>query len=226
MDLQDETCSFIEALYAKYCDDEPVEEVELEQKEPGHRRTTEYIGFDKLMQNLKNLTNLQYINLANARISSCGSVDQKFTQLQTKSLDVALNKISSWQVVLQIVHLTKALSILILTGNPLRPITEDELESYQGEFDNLREIVLGELAYTWSDICRCSVLWPQLEKINLFGNSIVQLTPIHEKLNNLTYISLSKNPITDWHEICKLGNLLKYYFEALLLFKFLIDNFL
>lgn len=208
MDLQNETCSFIEALYAKYCDDRPVEEVELEQKEPGHRRTTEYIGFDKLMQNLKHLTNLQYINLANAQISSCGLVDQsKFSPLQTKSLDLALNKISSWQVVLQIVQLTKALSVFILTGNPLQAITEDELESYQGELNNLREIVLGELAYTWSDICRCSVLWPQLEKINLFGNSIVQLTPIHEKLNSLTYISLSKNPINDWGEICKLGNL-------------------
>lgn len=209
MDFQDETCSFIEALYAKYCDDQPVEEVVLEQKEPEHKRTTEYIGFDKLMQNLKNLTNLGYINLANARISSCGSVDQdKFTQLRTKSLDIALNKISSWQVVLEIVHLTKTLQVLILTGNPLQAITDDELESYQGQFENLREIVLGELAYTWSDICKCSKLWPQLKTINLFGNSIVQLTSINEKLSNLTYISLSKNPINDWHEICKLGNLL------------------
>lgn len=212
MDNQDETCSFIEALYAKYCDDRPVEEIELEQKEPGHRRITEYVGFDKVMQSLKNVTNLQYINLANTRISSCGTIDQsKFAPLKAKSLDLALNRLSSWRVVFQIAQITKSLSELILTSNPLRAITQDELESYQGEFDNLREVVLGDMAYTWNDVFPCFVLWPKLQKINLFSNKIVQLTSIHEKLKNLTYISLSKNPISDWNEICKLGNLLRYY---------------
>lgn len=208
MDNQDETCSFIEALYAKYCDDRPVEEIELVQKEPGHRRVTEYIGFDKLMQSLKNVTNLQHINLANARISSCGTFDQtKFAHLKAISLDLALNRLSNWRTVFQISQITKSLWELILTGNPLQTITEDELESYQGELDNLREIVLGDLKYTWSDVSRCFSLWPKLQKINLFGNSIVQITNVHENLKSLTYISLSKNPISDWNEICKLGSL-------------------
>lgn len=201
--------TFIDALYAKYCDDRPVDQVELEQKN-GTKRVTEYVGFDKLMDSLKNVTNLQNIILPDEGISRCGEINlDRFTPFKAHTLDLSFNKLTNWQEVTRIVQLTKCLSELILTSNPLPVITQEEIETCKDTFDTLRVVVLGGLGYSWREVCQCALLWPNIVKLNLFGNSIVTLDPV-TILQNLTYLSFSTNCISNWEELCKLGSLPRY----------------
>lgn len=208
----DNQVTFLDALYLKYCDDTAVDEVDLPQND-GHKRVCEYVGFDSLKETLKNVTNLSFINLADMNISACGLVDpQKFCLTKAQSLDLSLNQLANWQEVSRIVSLTECLWDLILSSNPLSSPVEQEIEDIKVCFKTLRVAVLGNLSYTWNDVCKCAMLWPTIQKLNLFQNNITQLSPVDNLVKNLTYLSLSKNPISDWKEICKLGSLARFYF--------------
>ncbi|KAJ6217180.1 hypothetical protein RDWZM_008337 [Blomia tropicalis] len=200
--------TFIDELYNKYCEDEPLEELELKPNDT-HNRVYQYVGFDKLMSKLKMVCNLPNIILANRNIGSCGNVDfQKFTLLKVYSLDLSLNQITNWKSILEIISLTKCLREINLSGNPLLPPTNEEIEMIGNKFNNIRILVLGNLTYSWEDVCKCAILMPHIENINLIKNAITKITnaDIYENLKSLC---LMKNPISSWDEICKLGKLSK-----------------
>ncbi|KAH9393377.1 hypothetical protein TYRP_021890 [Tyrophagus putrescentiae] len=220
MDNQDETCSFIEALYAKYCDDRPVEEIELVQKEPGHRRVTEYIGFDKLMQSLKNVTNLQHINLANARISSCGTFDQtKFAHLKAISLDLALNRLSNWRTITNVHENFKSLTYISLSKNPISDWNEI---CKLGSLSSLDTLELSHCKINFisfsdaSDLESKTNLFPALSWLDLQNNQINDWKSVAElnRLKSLRTLILKRNPIYDMnqyyynfnHVISRIGN--------------------
>ena len=200
--------TFIDELYNKFCEDEPLEETELKPNDT-HNRIYQYVGFDKLMSKLKMVCNLPNIILANRNIGSCGNVDfQKFTLLEVYSLDLSFNQITNWKSILEIISLTKCLREINLSGNPLLPPTNEEIEMIGNKFNNIRILVLRNLTYSWEDVCKCAILMPHIENINLFKNAITEITnaDIYENLKSLC---LMKNPISSWDEICKLGKLLK-----------------
>lgn len=204
----DDGTTFLSALHSKYCDDDGRS---LEQLDFGNRKC-QFVGFDRVLQNLKNVTNLRVINLSAMKISTHDNVDDRdFMLRQLASLDLSHNRIESWLTVAKIVQLAKPLLELVLSSNPLKSPTDKEIGDIGSTLANLKVIILGDMSYTWADVQRCVSLWPNVERLNLFKNRIAELNMPHcDFLANLKSLSLSTNPISDWREICKLAKLQKY----------------
>lgn len=201
--------SFLDALYSKYCNEELFDGVELVQND-GHRRVCEYVGFDQLKEKLKNVANLRYINVSDLNISNCEIVDPKFKLQKAYFLDLSSNLLQCWQQILKIVQLTPFLNEIVLSSNPLKIPTDDDLKVIGDHFKKLKVIVLGNLNYDWNDINKCLKLSPNIEQLSLFDNKIADINLKENCLQNLNFLSLSKNPISNWSEIEKLGTLPKY----------------
>lgn len=200
--------SFLDALYEKYGDDGELDVIELPQND-GHRRVAEYVGFDQLISKLKNVTNLQFINLSDMCVSHCDVLDEKLRFPKAYSLDLSLNQIKTWLEVSRIVLLMTSLRELMLTSNPLQVPNSDDIKEIGTTCQNLHTVVLGNLSYAWQDVKKCLALFPEVEKLSLFENKVTQIDLKGDCLQNLKFLSLSKNPIVDWNEIAKLGILKK-----------------
>jgi len=124
-------------------------------------------------------------------------------------MDLSLNQLPSWKIVAQIVSFATSLSELVLTSNPLVAIAPQDVSTIGNTFHCLSSIVLGNLAYSWDDVCQCALLWPNIKRLNLFNNDILHLSQMQNILQNLTFLSLSSNRVSDWNEVCKLGTLSK-----------------
>ncbi|KAH9422532.1 hypothetical protein DERP_003208 [Dermatophagoides pteronyssinus] len=206
--------SFIDALYSKYCDDDETAIIDLPQLD-GHRRVCEWVGMEKIKNQLKNLNNLRWIDLSDQQIDRPYNDDNDFDQNQFHlpkacSLYLAKNFLTNWLDIAKIIKLTPLIEELILSSNPLRPPSDKEIVEICDHFKRLKAIILGDLNYDWSSLLQCSKLWPSIERISLFENQIQTIQIVdNNQFENLKFLSLSKNPISDWNEICMLGKLPK-----------------
>lgn len=204
------TNTFVDALYSKYCIDDTPDMVDLPQID-GHQRYCEFVGFDKLINDLKNVFNRHLIDLSNYNIKTLAD-DSNFNNEQfifTKlySLNLSINNLDNWNEILKITNSMPSLVELMLSSNPIKVPNNDELEKFAEKLNKLKTLVIGNVNYSWNDLLNCSKIWPNVEKLYLFENKIQHLNIPDNCLTNLKYLSLSKNPISDWKEISKLGKL-------------------
>lgn len=216
--LNNEMNTFIDALYLKYCyedSDELSDEIELPQSD-GHRRVCEFIGFDKIKEELRNVKDLQFIDLSDYSIYAASNQSNQSDELKLKRLrhlNISRNKIKSWTVLACIIDLAPNIEEIILTGNPLpSTISDEEFGRISEKFKRLTTVVIGNVGFTWSCFYNgCLRLWPNIEILNLFKNNIsdIKIDESFLSLHNLTFLNLANNPISDWKEIYKLGRLKK-----------------
>ncbi|KAF8774601.1 Tubulin-specific chaperone E like protein [Argiope bruennichi] len=99
------------------------------------------------------------------------------------------------------------LSILVLSKNRLR-IFEGE-ETIREIYKSLKMLVLNDVAYCWKEILSCAVLWPFIEQLCVLDNGITTLeAPSFPIFSKLKLLSLDNNPLKNWSEVNKLGDLM------------------
>lgn len=203
------TNTFIDALYSKYCIDDTPDMVDLPQMD-GHQRYCEFVGFDKLINDLKNVFNLYLIDLTNHNIKTFADSNlntEPFIFKKLCSLNLSKNNLENWTDVLKITSSMPSLVELMLSSNPIKVPNDNEREQMVQKLNKLKTLIIGNVNYSWNDFLLCSIIWPNVEKLYLFENKIYHLNIPDDCLQNLKYLSLSKNPIADWNEISKLGKL-------------------
>ncbi|KAH7639638.1 tubulin-specific chaperone e-like protein [Dermatophagoides farinae] len=168
---------------------------------------------EKIKNRLKNLSNLRYIDLSDQNVDRPYDEhddlnNHQFQLSKTHSLYLANNQLTNWLDIAKIVEMTPILEELVLSSNPLMPPSDEEIIQIGDRFIRLKLIVLGDLHYDWNAILQCSKLWPSIQRMSLFVNQIQTIQILNDnQFRNLKFLSLSKNPITDWNEIQKLGKL-------------------
>ncbi|KAG8297232.1 hypothetical protein J6590_038836 [Homalodisca vitripennis] len=85
----------------------------------------------------------------------------------------------------------------------------DNPENLTSAFNQMTHLVSGHMDYTWDQICECSKMWPQLERLQVPFNKITNISLPMYALENLIELDLEGNSIAQWEEINKLGTLKK-----------------
>ena len=199
--------SFVTAIEKRYIETciIPKEVLELPQK--GRQRTIELVGFEKTFERLLE------VNVADMKISFCGNDCQSLKHVlsQTKTLVLSRNLITDWSEVAKIVQNMQSLTDLVLSLNKLKLPKREELDLLS--FQSIKTLIIDNLDYNWSDILFCGQMWPNIERLDVWGNTIAELEgPEPPLFTHLQYLSLCDNDIKSWTQVCKLGYLPKYCF--------------
>lgn len=203
---EEKAISFVDAIEQRYFDSCTIakEVLELPQN-AGKQRTIELVGFEKSYEKLVE------VNVSRMRIAFCG---QSYASLRevlthTKTLILSHNMLTDWSQVALIVHNLTNLTDLVLSFNRLEVPTSDRLDLHS--FQAIRTLIIDNIDYDWNDILFCSQMWPNIARLDVWGNRITELSaPKPPIFTCLEYLSLCNNAITDWSQICKLGSLPKY----------------
>ncbi|RWS31751.1 tubulin-specific chaperone E-like protein [Leptotrombidium deliense] len=199
--------SFFEALIDRYENNvEMASEALLTlSQNQGTDRRIELIGFDKVAEKLKNLSQLLVIDLCKQCIAYAGH--NPSVKLPTANhLDISSNLLSSWTEVAKIVTHLPSLEGLVVSGNKLVVEKCDNLSSH---FDKVKYLVFGKVGYTWNDVISViGSLFRYMESLDVWGNAITEIAkPLNGIFSPLKSLNLSDNKISDWQQICKLGDL-------------------
>ncbi|XP_054281832.1 tubulin-specific chaperone E [Macrosteles quadrilineatus] len=164
----------------------------------------EMVGFEKINQLQRCFSNLQVVCLSNQQVWCAGEgLDSMCPNVQ--EIDLSYNLFTSWDQVAEIVVNFPNLKFLRLNNNRLR--VPENPEKFQLAFRSLSHLVLGNMDYTWEEICTCSKMWPQIESLQVPFNNITTICLPENTLVNLTNLDLEGNPIMEWKEINQLGKL-------------------
>lgn len=75
-------------------------------------------------------------------------------------------------------------------------------------FDNIQCLVLNKMNYSWNDICQILVHFPNLNQLKVCFNLITCFDNISIAcLSRLKILDIESNPIYDWKNMQKLGEL-------------------
>jgi hypothetical protein len=206
--------SFTEAIERRYADitSVPKDALNLPQNE-GNDRTIELVGFERVSEIQRSFERLIEVNVSNMNISYChNDCHQLLKPLShTKTLILSNNLLESWTEIAKIIQIIPTLTDLVLSYNKLKlPVVEEiDFES----FKTIKTLVLNHMSYDWNDIQYCAQMWPNIQRLDLWGNRITDLKrPEPPLFLGLQYLSLCENSICSWNQICKLGFLPKYSF--------------
>ncbi|XP_015782045.1 tubulin-specific chaperone E-like [Tetranychus urticae] len=206
--------SFTEAVKSKYLDYDGIDENPgiLFPTLAGKSKSLLYERSEKLNSHLKALERRTEIDLKCCSIGFVDHDSEMFDKLRNvQILDVSFNQLTSWRQISDLVRNLQSLRHIIVTGNPLEILSDDEYQQLSQYFSKIKIIILGKLNYDWSKIVLCSkYLWPQLEELDVFDNLIDSIeAPAPEMFNNLTTLILNGNQLINWKYINNLGNLKK-----------------
>lgn len=87
---------------------------------------------------------------------------------------------------------------------------EQEIAELEPNFRHLKSINLRRCHIRqWSTLIHIARLWPNIEKLAIAENSITYLTTpnIDQIFRNLRFLDLKGNPLNNFTEVLKLGNL-------------------
>jgi len=211
-DDDQKSISFMTAIERRYADisDIPQDVLHLPQNE-GNDRKIELIGFDRVSAVQRSFERLIEVNLSRMNISHCDKDCKQLSKslTKTKTLILSNNLLTSWIEIAKIIRNIPSLTDLVLSYNKLKlPLIEEiDFES----FKSIKTIVMDNMDYDWNDVVFCTQMWPNIERLDLWGNRITELTcPEMPLLGHLESLSLCNNNISSWDQICKLGHLPKY----------------
>ncbi|XP_055949977.1 tubulin-specific chaperone E-like [Argiope bruennichi] len=181
--------------------------INLPQKS-GQERHIEMVGMAKIMGKQSNFSQLTDIVLTGMLVNGPGKENElKELVPNVRDLDLSQNLFSTWDAVNGIVKQLPYLSILVLSKNRLR-IFEGE-ETIREIYKSLKMLVLNDVAYCWKEILSCAVLWPFIEQLCVLDNGITTLeAPTFPIFSKLKLLSLDNNPLKNWSEVNKLGDLM------------------
>ncbi|XP_050425004.1 tubulin-specific chaperone E [Adelges cooleyi] len=201
--------SFLEAFknkYGKNCDPIIDEEISAIIKQ-SKMSLFEVVGMQKLQEKQMNFNQLTYVNLNHESITSAdkfGEIEECCPQIT--DLELCSNCFSNWETVSQICKQLKHLTSLNLSFNIIEmPL---DCKKLNDSYKNLKQIILGNLNYSWNNVmCLCSA-FPLLEILEVPDNNIGELETATHTINNLVFLNLENNHLS-WSEVNKLSSLTK-----------------
>ncbi|KAI8060555.1 hypothetical protein BC940DRAFT_350534 [Gongronella butleri] len=201
--------SFLEALRAKYLANDAAPAT---LKDPlylnGHSRVViETVGFDEIEQQQSDLRSLSVVGLVSMQIALADDAsDLAAANLQISDLDLSKNLINDWHTLGDIVQHLRHLRTLRLNAMRLAPLSREMTDCHRSSFSHLRTLVLCGTRITWDQVVALQPFVPQLEDLQLSGNQLATLTPLHH-LPHLQCLNLEHNNLTDWHQVNALTTL-------------------
>ncbi|GAB6031710.1 hypothetical protein CHUAL_009459 [Chamberlinius hualienensis] len=171
----------------------------------------EAVGYEKIGRKQSQLNMLTVVGLSAMNVSDPGAPNGiYYTTPRIRELDLSKNLLCSWDDVIAIAKQLQNLKILNLSCNRLILPQNDIDEIAIGSFENLEELYLNKMDYSWQQILQCAQMWPAVTKLEVAFNRITFLEiPCDSRLQNIQMLSLGHNQITSWFEIVKLGKLPK-----------------
>ena len=122
-------------------------------------------------------------------------------------LGLAGNLFSGWGDVLRIADEFPMLEALDLSASRLGRCEFDETSRVGALFDRLKILVMNNARLTWDDICRLSVIMPNVEELYVNGNAIGDFVSksCKARFRNLRILCADDNSVTSWSEVESLG---------------------
>ncbi|KAK3925390.1 Tubulin-specific chaperone E [Frankliniella fusca] len=156
----------------------------------------EMVGFDKVNSQQSQFVNLNVVQLAGEPVNGPGE-EQQLSSLCPSVTELNLSKslLSSWKSVCEIAGQLKNLALLDVSDNKLPLPSENNLEEFSKAFLSLSHIVINNLEYGWEEVLAQN---NQIHKLS---------SPPSNVLSNLTSLYLQNNPIREWDNVNKIGNL-------------------
>uniref|UniRef100_A0A1A9ZE46 Tubulin-specific chaperone E n=1 Tax=Glossina pallidipes TaxID=7398 RepID=A0A1A9ZE46_GLOPL len=167
----------------------------------------EVVGLEKLARKQSKFEQLTEISVAGSPVDSAGYLIE-FTALATLNLSHTL--IWNWQTIADICRQVSTLENLNLSCNRFAAPTDSQIAELSSAFDNLQLINLRNCDFTdWFEIMQTARLWPHVTSIGLQENPINDISIVNtsDVFKNLRELDLHRTKITDFGQICKLGNL-------------------
>ena len=198
--------SFVIAIHERYIETCLIpQEVLVLPQNAGKQRAIELVGFEKTFERLIEV-NVSHMNIAFSG-TDCQSLKQVLSQ--TKTLVLSHNLLTDWSQVAKIIENIQSLTDLVLSYNKLKLPAKQELDLIS--FKSLKTLIIDNMDYDWSDVLFCAKMWPNIERLDVWGNKIRELqSPEPPLFIDLQYLSLCDNNIEEWTQVCKLGSLPKY----------------
>lgn len=167
----------------------------------------EYVPDNKNQAKDGHTNHLTTVSLPNSNISNAGDLSP-FANLLV--LDLTASLLRTWRAVAEIVCQLPKLEYLDLTRNRLQLPDEQEIAELEPKFRHLKSINLRRCHIRqWSTLIHIARLWPNIEKLAIAENSITYLTTpdINQIFRNLRFLDLKGNPLNNFTEVLKLGNI-------------------
>ncbi|CAG2117068.1 unnamed protein product, partial [Medioppia subpectinata] len=221
---EDNGISFVTAIERRYVETCLIDKEVLTLPQMyGNDRTIELIGLEK------RLNALIEADVSRMNITCCGSDCHSLIQAlrHTKTLILSNNLLTDWPEVAKIVANIECLTDLVLIPK------SEELDLHS--FKAIKTLVIDNMDYDWNDILWCAQMWPNIERLDVWGNRVTELKSPHyrgmasrlwpniERLDvwgnrvtelksphvftQLIHLSLCNNSIEEWHHVCRLATL-------------------
>ncbi|XP_004854680.1 tubulin-specific chaperone E isoform X1 [Heterocephalus glaber] len=163
-------------------------------------KPVETVGFDSIIKQQRQLTNLKEVSLRNCAVSYAGEKGGIAKACQNiRVLDLSKNLLSSWDEVICIALQLEHLEILNLSENKMK--FPSASPSLTGTFSTLKVLVLNRTGITWAEVLRCAPGWPVLEELYLSANRICISERPTDVLQTLKLLDLSSNPLIDENQL-------------------------
>ncbi|XP_057361722.1 tubulin-specific chaperone E isoform X3 [Manis pentadactyla] len=163
-------------------------------------KPVETIGFDSIIRQQSQLSNLQEISLRNCTVSCAGDKGGiAKTCPNIRKADLSKNLLSSWDEVIAIADQLKYLEVLNLSENLLKFPTGSS--SLTRAFSTLKVLVLNRTGITWAEVLRCASGWPILEELYLESNNISISERPADVLQTVKLLDVSCNRLIDENQL-------------------------
>lgn len=170
----------------------------------------EMVGFEKVNLVQSQFENLRIVDLSGDQVKNAGE-EGELALLCPIITDLNLSNtlLKDWKTVADIAKQLPNLTQLRVSENKLGVPREEEALQLQSAFRSVKHIVLNSMGSNWKDVLTSAVMWPSVTAVSVRFNRINELESPHPGvLSNLTSLFLESNPIVNWAQINKLGNLL------------------
>ncbi|WAR20484.1 TBCE-like protein [Mya arenaria] len=74
-------------------------------------------------------------------------------------------------------------------------------------FSRITAVFLNRMGYDWSEVLKCSEMFPRLEQLHVCFNGISTLSVLNGHLQNVQLVNLESNNLQDWEQLLYLGHL-------------------
>nr|XP_036873011.1 tubulin-specific chaperone E isoform X1 [Manis javanica]XP_036873012.1 tubulin-specific chaperone E isoform X1 [Manis javanica] len=163
-------------------------------------KPVETIGFDSIIRQQSQLSNLQEISLRNCTVNCAGDKGGiAKTCPNIRKADLSKNLLSSWDEVIAIADQLKYLEVLNLSENLLKFPTGSS--SLTRAFSTLKVLVLNRTGITWAEVLQCASGWPVLEELYLESNNISISERPADVLQTVKLLDVSCNRLIDENQL-------------------------
>ncbi|XP_032071278.1 tubulin-specific chaperone E isoform X1 [Thamnophis elegans] len=199
---------FLSAVKDKYGVNENEHDPESETGMPlvFGRKTVETVGFDSIKKKQKQLNTLRDISVDRCAVSLAGQEEEiRKSCPNIRQINLSRNLLSSWKEVLAIACQVENLETLNISENKMK--FPSVLPPASQTFCKLRILALNQTGVTWTEVLLCATGWPALEELYLASNSISLLKRPIDVLQNLKWLDLSNNQLTDENQLYLIADL-------------------